>query len=152
MTKLSVDVSAVRPGASLLAALYVQHFTIRWGGAGTPANLNGANQYGIVAQAGVFAVRDVVELFGRYEWMDFGGVYYRNAGGAMQAGSRDLGVSHLRIATAGANWYLRGEAAKLSADLQWTGDPVPVDNTGVGLLRFDRGNEVAMRTRFQWRF
>ncbi len=152
VTKLSVDVSAVRPGASLLAALYVQHFTIRWGGAGTPANLNGANQFGVVAQAGVFAVRDLVELFGRYEWMDFGGVYYRNSAGAVQAGSRDLPVDRLGIATAGVNWYLRGEAAKLSLDLQLTGDPVPVDNTGVGLLRFDRGNELALRTQFQWRF
>jgi hypothetical protein len=152
VTKLTVDVSAVWPGASFLAAAYYQHFTIRWGGAGTPANLNGADQLGLVAQVGWFAVRDRVELLARYEWMDFDGVYYRNSAGATQAGSRDLSVSHLRIGTAGANYYLRGDAAKLSLDLQWTGDPVPVDNTGTGLLRFDRGNEVSLRTQFQWRF
>jgi hypothetical protein len=153
VVKLTADVSAVRPGASLLAAIYTQHFTIRWGGAGAvPTGLNGADQLGLVVQAGMFAVCDRVELLARYEWMDFGGVYYRNAAGALQTGSRNLSASHLRIATAGANYYLRGEAAKISLDLQWTGDPVPVDNTGAGLLRFDRGNEVSLRTQLQWRF
>jgi hypothetical protein len=153
VVKVTADVSAVWPGASLLAALYLQHFTMTWGGAGAaPTRLDGADQLGVVAQAGWFLVRDRLELLGRYEWMDFGGVYYRNAAGAVQAGSRNLSASHLRIATAGVNWYLRGEAAKLSVDLQLTGDPVPVDNTSVGLLRFDRGNEVALRTQFQWRF
>jgi len=153
VVKVTADVSAVRPGASLLAAIYAQHFTMRWGGAGAaPTGLNGADQLGLLAQVGWFAVRDRVELLGRYEWMDLGGVYYRNSGGALQAGSRNLSASHLRIATAGLNYYLRGDAAKLSLDLQWTGDPVPVDNTGVGLLRFDRGNEVALRTQFQWKF
>jgi len=153
VVKVTADVSAVWPGASLLAALYLQHFTMLWGGAGAaPTRLNGADQLGLVAQAGWFAARDRVELFARYEWMDFGGVYYRNSAGAAQAGSRNLAVSHLRIATGGVNWYVLGEGAKLSLDLQVTGDPVPVDNTGTGLLRFDRGNEVSLRTQFQWRF
>jgi len=152
VAKLTADVSAVTPGASFLAAVYYQHFTIRWAGAGTPANLNGADQFGLVAQAGLFAVRDRAELLARYEWMDFGGVYYRNSAGAVQAGSRDLPSGHLGIGTAGVNYYVRGDAAKLSIDLQWTGDPVPVDNTSTGLLRFDRGNEVSLRSQFQWRF
>lgn len=153
VVKLTADVSAVQRGASFLAAAYFQHFTIRWGGGGAvPGLLNGAAQLGLVAQAGVFAVRDRVELLARYEWMDFDGVYYRNSAGAMQAGSRNLPSSHLRIGTAGVNYYLSGDAAKLSLDLQWTGDPVPVDNTSTGLLRFDRGNEVSLRTQFQWKF
>ncbi len=149
--KLMADVSAVTPGASLLAAFYWQRFSLTWPAPGLPT-VGAHSQNAIVAQAGAFAVRDRVELFGRFERMDFAGVYYRNAAGSMQAGSRDLGASLLRIWTAGVNWYVRGEAAKLSLDLQWAQDPVPVDNTGVGLLRYDAGNELAVRTQFQWRF
>jgi hypothetical protein len=153
VVKVTADVSATRPGASFLAAIYVQHFRMRWGGVGAaPTNLNGTAQVAFMAQVGMFAVPDRAELLARYEWMDFDGVYYRNAAGAQQAGSRNLGASHLRIVTVGLNYYLRRDAEKLSVDLQCTGDPVPVDNTGAGLLRFDRANEVSLRTQFQWRF
>jgi hypothetical protein len=151
--KLTADLSAVQPGASALVAVYAQHLRMSWGaGSPLPSALDGADQLGLVAQAGLFAIRDRLELLARYEGIDFGGVYYRNAGSAAQTGSRDLAADRLRIVTVGLNYYLRGDDAKLTLDLQVAADPVPVDNTGAGLLRHDRGNEVAVRSQLQWRF
>jgi len=59
--------------------------------------------------------------------------------------------------TLGANWYLRGNALKLSADIQWfladsaTNDLVG-DATGIGFLDTADDGEIVVRMQVQFLF
>jgi hypothetical protein len=152
--KYTADVSAELGGANLFAAIVGQQFSDDDNPAvgGLPTNLNGAHQFGFVAQGGAFVIPNKLEPFVRYEWINFDGVYYRNNGGAFQNGSRNLTEDNLSIVTVGANYYFEKHKAKLTVDLLYALDPVPVSNTGGGLVRNDKENELALRCQFQFRF
>ncbi len=152
--KYTADVSAEFGGANLFAAIVGQEFTDDANPAvgGLPTNLNGAHQFGFVAQGGVFVIPDKLEPFARYEWMNWGGVYYRNNGGAVQNASRNLTDDRLSIVTVGANYYFAKHKAKLTVDLVYALDPVPVSNTGGGLVRSAKEDQLALRCQFQFRF
>ncbi len=117
------------------------------------ANLDGADQIAFVIQGGVFVVPDVVELFARYEFIDFDGVYYRNSGGNTQGGTGNVaGDDTLSIVTVGANYYLKKHNAKFTIDVLVALDPVPVANTGAGLVTSGDDKQVVVRAQAQFRF
>lgn len=97
-------------------------------------------------------VPDTVELFDRYEWIDFDGVYYRNSGAGTQGGTGNLAQDNLRLITVGANWYLKKHNAKFTVDLVWALDPVPASNSGSGLLTSVDEDQVALRAKWQFAF
>jgi hypothetical protein len=153
--KCTADTSLEYRGFSLFAAACGQSFTTD----GTnpekdlETSLEGANQLGFVAQAGAFVLPDTLELFTRFEHIDFDGVYFRNKGRDLQKGSGSLeGDDHLDIITAGFNYHLPEVHAKLSLDTMFAMDPVPVSNTGDGFMETDRDNQLVIRTQIQWRF
>ena len=152
--KWTVDVNAQLGGLSLFGSVTGQSFDVSGPlAAGVPTNLDGSNQLGIVGQASYFIVPDKFEPFVRYEWIDFDGVYYRNNQGGIQGGSRNLdGKDELSILTVGANYYFHKHNAKLTVDLVYAFDQVPVANTGGGLLRSACGDQYALRAQFQLRF
>lgn len=119
---------------------------------GLPTNLDSANQIGFVVQGGIFIVPDKVELFGRYEWIDFDGVYYRNNGAGTQGGTANLVKDELGIFSAGINYYIHKHSAKLTLDAQYTFDPVPVSNSGGGLLSSSDDSQFVLRSQLQWSF
>ena len=115
-------------------------------------SLDGADQLGFVIQGGVFVIPDVVEVFARYEWIDFDGVYYRNNGGTAQTGTANLASDELGIVTFGVNYYLKKHNAKITLDLQWALDPVTVANSGGGLQAGTEDDQISIRVQAQFRF
>jgi hypothetical protein len=150
--KYTADISAEYAGLNLFAALYGQTFKNNGSTAGLPTNLDDASQLGFVAQAGAFVIPDKLELFGRYEWIDFDGVYYRNSGAATSSTKNLVGEDNLNIVTFGANYYFRKHNLKATIDLQWVLDPLPASNTGSGLLSSADEDQIALRTQLQWSF
>ncbi len=151
--KYTADVSVEIAGINFLAAGVGQQFDEGDGGGGLPTNLGTAQQWSAVLQAGVFIIPDKLELFARYEWLDFDGVYYRNNGGAFQAGSRNLNDEDvLRITTIGGNWYFNKHASKFTIDALLAHDPVPVENSGGGQLRTEDDGQLTLRAQLQFRF
>jgi hypothetical protein len=148
--KYTLDASLELNGLSFAAAFFAQRFSVD-SLIALPTNLRAARQTGFVLQAGAF-VSEVLELFGRSEQTDFDGAYYRNSGDGVQGGSRNLGFSRMTGYAAGLNWYVRQQALKLTADVQVLPDPVPVANTGAGLVRSDGARQVVLRTQAQLRF
>ncbi len=152
--KYTADVSLEFGGANFFAAFYGQHLDDNGSGGagGLPSQLDGADQFGVVVQGGVFIVPDEVELFARYEWIHFDNVYYRNNGAGTQGGTGNLADDDLTILTAGVNYYIHKHSAKVSVDALYTLDPVPVANSGAGLLRSSDDNQFVLRAQLQWSF
>ncbi len=150
--KLTGDVSAEFGGLNLFVAGYLQKFSDN-DDAALASNLDDATQLGLVVQGGVFIIPDKFELFGRYEWIDFDGVYYRNSGAGTQGGSGNLATEdELGIVTIGGNWYFKKHNAKFTVDLVWALDPVPASNTGSGILTSADEDQVALRSQLQFAF
>lgn len=151
--KYTADVSLELGGANVFAAVYAQRFNDNGDSPPLADNLDDACQIGFVVQGGLFVVPDKLELFGRYEWIDFDGVYYRNNGSSAQSGSGDLDEEdELGIVTVGGNWYFKKHNAKLTIDVLWALDPVPVANSGAGLLASADDDQVVLRSQFQFAF
>lgn len=150
LLKYTVDASLELSGASLAAAFYAQQFAVD-SLIALPTNIRAAKQTGFMVQAGAFLSANV-ELFARGEQTNFDGVYYRPSGEVVQGGTRNLGFSRMTGYTIGANWYIRQQNMKLSADVQVIPDPVPVANTGGGLVRSDGERQIVLRTQAQLRF
>lgn len=150
--KYTADISAEFGGANLFAAVYGQSFSGDTDDPSLPTALDDANQLGFVVQGGVFVVPDKFEAFARYEFIDFDGAYYRNSGGSTAGGTGDLGDDELSIITIGGNYYLQKHAAKLTVDLLYALDPVPVSNSGGGLVASPDEDQIAIRGQFQFSF
>jgi len=87
-----------------------------------------------------------IEPFFRYEYIDFDSAITTTT----FAGGND--VAH--IITGGFNWYFAKHAAKFTADVVYALDPLPIGQSGLGLLS-DANNEdgqVALRGQFQLLF
>lgn len=150
--KYSADVSAEFGGANLFAAIYGQQFSDNGSTAGLPSAIDDAEQLAVVVQGGFFVIPDKLELFGRYEWIDFDGVYYRNSGSGTQSGTGNLASDELSLVTIGGNWYFKKHNSKLTVDIVWALDPVPVANSGAGLLTSTDEDQVALRAQWQLAF
>jgi hypothetical protein len=154
VTKWTVDAKAKWKLTSAFVAVVGQTFSVgATPAAGIPAGLDGAHQTGVLAQLTTFLVPETVNPFVRYERMTFDGVYYRNDRVGVQGGSRDLtDGDELRIITAGLNYYIKRHNAKFTLDALYALDPVPVDNSGQGLLRSAAGDQLAVRAQWQLKF
>lgn len=128
LVRWSADIAFEFGGASLFIEVVGNHATT-----GDTAHVD---QYGLVAQGGVF-VTDATELFTRYE-----------------RGNADNGSRQLSVITAGLNHYVAGN------DLKWTVDAGyalgPVDpfwaTGGAGWTADADEGEVVIRSQLQLRF
>lgn len=152
--KWTTDVSGKFGGWNAFAALMGQTFNANGSGGqgGIPADLDNTSQLGVVTQAGLFVVPDKVELFSRYEWLFFDDVYYRNDGGNVQSGSGSVAEDDLSIVTLGVNYYLLKQNAKVTFDVQYALDPIPVTSNAQGLLATPDSGEVIVRGQFTLSF
>ena len=102
------------------------------------SSTSGNNQWGIVAQGGIFVVPDTVEIFGRYEWAD-----------PDTSAQQDLS-----LLTAGVNWYFAKHAAKLTVDIGFSfNDFGPAyANNGAGWINAGTADEYVLRAQFQLLF
>jgi hypothetical protein len=151
--KAVAEVSAAYGRTSALAAAVVQQLGLRHG-AGDEGllELDGARQFGVVAQVARHDVPDRLEAFVRHDWIHFDGVYWRRSRGAVQTTARRLDFDQINLTTAGVNVYLDRHRAKLTLDGLYAFDPVFVANPGAGLLASPRAGQIVARTQLQVRF
>ncbi|MEX2670615.1 MAG: porin [Phycisphaeraceae bacterium] len=108
-------------------------------------NFDHVDQWGVVAQAGIFAVPDKMDVFVRWEYLD---LMDRDLAGF----DDDAFTRKAHTLTAGTNYYMHGHAAKASLDLVWHLDPVPVNAPGTGVLASEEDDQFAVRAQFQFLF
>lgn len=102
----TVDGSMEWNGLNLFAAAVGAHADPRATGAPT------ANLYGVVVQGGYHVIPDKLELFARYEWIDF------------DKGTTGTVEDDVNLATFGANYYINKHATKFTLDVTWAFDPI----------------------------
>ncbi|MBL0927062.1 MAG: hypothetical protein IBJ11_05330 [Phycisphaerales bacterium] len=103
------------------------------------------NDYGVFAQFGIFIPGTQIEPFVRWDCI------------VADKSNRDLtsGNRWFNTITVGGNYYIHGQAAKLTVDLQWFINRVNtlgVPDTAINYLSQDRRNEIAVRFQFQLLF
>ncbi len=141
----TVDGSIECHGFNFFAAGMGMHTDID----GAAKTVLGAREYdiiGLVLQGGynIDLGQSSVEPFVRYEHLDFDDAI-TDAGGA---------EDEVDLLTFGVNWYLTKHATKLTADVVWALDPLPIKQEGLGLLAADgdEDGQVALRLQFQLLF
>ena len=161
--KWTVDASIELPeinGLNAMVAVIGQHLDAQTTPTGPGTGFPDADQIAFLAQAGIFIIPDEWDVFIRYEYMDQDGLGFVNFDnfGADQAISEFFPdeEDELNILTFGTNYYFQKHAAKLSADLVWVMDPLPISDTGAGLTEqteFTEDDEqFAVRVQFQFLF
>lgn len=104
------------------------------------------DQYGLLAQGGVFVIPNRIELFGRYEHICLDGVFATSP--APVAAIDD----HVNLLTAGVNWFLIGHNAKFCTDVIYVFNELPAGNSGLGLLTSEDGPQFVLRSAFHLMF
>ena len=142
--KASADVAVGGPGYSLFAAVIVQSLDGSHGAAI-------ADQTALVAQGAVSLVPGTWDVFGRWEHLDFDGVYHRNKGAGVSGATATVDDEALDIATLGVNWYRNGQSSRWTLDLVRALDRIPVANTGSGLLAGSAAGQTVVRLQYQFK-
>ena len=161
--KWTVDASLELPelnGLNATVAVVGQHLDAQTTPTGPGTGFPDADQIAFLAQAGIFIIPDEWDVFIRYEYIDQDGLVFYNFDnfGADQFISEYFSdeEDELNILTFGTNYYFQKHAAKLSADLVWVMDPLPVNDTGAGLTKqtelHEDDEQFAVRVQFQFLF
>lgn len=147
LLKWTVDGSIEVPeaaGFNAMAALTGRHTDGREDTAG-----GDADQWAVLAQAGIFIVPDQVDVFGRWEFIDLDG---QTIGGA----EIDGGADEIHILTFGGNYYFQRHAAKATVDVLWALDGTQnlADGFvgGNGLFPTSEDDQLVLRGQFQFLF
>lgn len=129
--KWTVDLTAKRANAYLYLAA-------------AGRNQEQVNQYGALAQAGVFVVPNRVELYGRVEHIYLDGYYNATTTPPDES---------VNLFTLGGNYFFLAHNAKISTDVTYVADELPADITGAGLLTSRGGGpQFVFRVQFQLYF
>jgi uncharacterized coiled-coil protein SlyX len=157
--KWTADVSYEMPemsGFNAFAAIIGQTIS---DAAGEDNSSTAAQQLAFVVQAGVYAIPDTLELFARYEQLDFDGFFYINApedSGDKDASSLSEYMDEVQMLTLGMNYYFADHAAKFTLDGVWVFDNMPISDSGAGLQEndsdIDDDEQFAIRAQFQLLF
>lgn len=111
------------------------------------------DQYGLVAQAGVFVIPSKLDVFGRWEYLDHDGFTEAGPMGAVGDVSGLIGLGledETHTFTFGGNYYFRKHDVKLTLDLAWAPDGLRQSDTGAGLLASDNNDaQLAIRGQLQ---
>ncbi len=140
LIKYTVDLSVEGGGCNAFVAFIGQHVD----GDSSP-DIMEADQLGLVAQIGVFVVPDKVDVFGRYEYIDFDGAFV--AEGQTDSTTDDI----VSLVTVGFNYYVSKHQAKFTCDVVHVFDPLVEGSSGLGLVT-STGNQTVVRSQFQLAF
>jgi hypothetical protein len=88
-----------------------------------------------------YAIDQHWEPYGRFEYVHFNGHEFA-------AGTQ----TNVEIVTGGVNYYLYGQAAKISFDVNYLPNGSPVADDGFGILADNRHNEIVGRAQLQFVF
>jgi hypothetical protein len=152
----SLDVAWNTSGANIFA-YWVMNTAYSIPGSNTN-NGPSINSYGAVVQGGWF-VNDVVELYGRWEWLNTENVGVNVIPNSATTGSANVfNAGRSNIYTLGFNWFLGGQYVKLTTDMSWCSDPLWFTNGiyGAGIAGTDfrvepvgGGDQVVFRSQLQ---
>ena len=145
----ALDVSYASPNGLSAYAAFVDRYTTHnfgiYNGSSTGASIGtpdpaiagrSTNEYSLVAQVG-YLMKNNIEPYGRFEYMRLQGT---------AAGSRN----YVTAITAGANYYLYGNGCKVTAQITYLPNGIPIDDGGSDILASPAGNgEVVGSIQFQ---
>jgi len=106
-----------------------------------PASASDHDLWGAVIQGGYMIPNCSLEPFVRYEYIDFD-----NALGST--------IDEANIVTFGANYYLDGHNAKVTVDVVWALDPLPLSSSQLSILAddHDSNDQIVLRAQLQLLF
>lgn len=110
----------------------------------------GVNQLGLVAQAGVFVIPDKVDIFARYEYIDYDG--FGEFGHKTDPVSAVTAKDEVSVYTVGLNYYLKKHHLKFTVDVMWAPDGIRAGESGAGTLPSAERDEVVARVQVQLLF
>jgi len=144
----TIDASFETQGLNVFAAFIGHHTDVE-----SDSFADDSDLYGVVVQGGYMIVPDKLEPFIRYEYIDLDEPDHSVAVGTPASTSTRYD-DEISIVTVGANYYLNRHNAKFTVDVVWALDPLPIAQTGLGLLVDDPGSDdqVALRAQFQLLF
>lgn len=111
--------------------------------------LSEAVQWGAMAQVGVFIIPNEMDLFARYEFIDFNNAVFTAATGTTVFPQAIATDEECQIITFGGNYYFKKHDAKFTADVMWTPDSLPVGDSGAGLLEAEGNHQFTLRFQLQ---
>lgn len=171
--KWTIDVSVEIPdmyGLNIFAAMIGQHLDAAYSNQALRRFLGGsADQYALVAQAGIFIIPDKMDAFIRWEYMDLDNLFFWNSptghqifypvglSSATISDNADKPVNaewgdEINIITFGTNYYFQRHAVKATFDVVWVLDTLPAHNTGQGLRASMDDDQFALRAQVQLLF
>jgi len=133
--KFTADIGVEGDGWNLFASCSTRRIDAN----GSPGILQ-ADQWGALIQGGVFIIPDKVDVYARYEWVDADGVAFKPSTGVTTATDNDVA----QLVTVGTNYFLRGHDTKLTLDVVYAFDGLPVSDTA-NALRAGDGPSTTVR-------
>ena len=94
--------------------------------------------WGFLVQAG-YMLNDQWEVFGRYDYTDLD----------LEAVGGGDAEDKLHEITVGVNYYMKGHASKITADVTWLPNGSPVDLNGIGVLESGEEDQFFVRVQYQ---
>jgi hypothetical protein len=127
------DVQYATPGGLSLYGAYLGRYTARNASAG-----NADTYDSTVRVFAGFMLNPKLEPFAQYQYIHFDSA-------AVSAGTENT----VHDITVGVNYYLKGQAAKLTVDASYLPNGTPVSDDSSGVLANNGKNEVIIRAQFQ---
>jgi hypothetical protein len=120
------------------------------GGTLTQPLADDVDMYGVVVQGGYMIPNTSYEPFVRWEWLDFDDAIGASSPVAVASATYD----ELNIITAGVNYYMAKHNAKITVDVVYALDAVPISNSQIGLQAddIDGEDQVVIRAQIQLMF
>ena len=110
----------------------------------------GVDSTGVVVQGGVFVIPDTLDLFARWEYIDYGG--FGEFGHKVDPLSPITAKDEVNIYTVGVNYYVKKHDLKLTLDCLWAPDGLRAGESGAGTLTSPEEDEFAVRVQVQLLF
>ncbi len=104
-----------------------------------------ADQYGILAQAGVFVIPDKMDVYGRWEWLDHNGL--------MEDASTPLTPTvedEIHIFTVGTNYYFTKHDSKFTFDVQYAPEGIRNGEQNAGQISQPTSDDSQFVVRAQY--
>ncbi len=148
----TADVSMQLSPVNVFAAVFQRHVN------GDGAIGGDSDQWGAMVHAGVFIIPDKLDLFARWEYLDYDGLTEVKSHPSFDddeiTGLIPPGLENeVHILTFGSNYYFRKRDVKLTMDVMWAPDGVRETDTASGLLESsDNSDQVVLRGQVQLLF
>lgn len=160
MLQYTADVSLEMQPFTLFGAFVGRYLQHDQGVAGFAANQDERHQWGWLVQGSVFLVPDKLELYARYEYLDFDNTAEvsaeagKNSVAAIGSLPGDRVDATQEIITVGGNYYFHKHDMKATFDVQWAPRGIRAGESAEGTVTSNMGesDQITLRAQLQLLF